>query len=115
MTLENQNLNFGAGSDYVATVDITGIPQGRTILKVTYTVIDPDTGQIMFTKTELAGIAITQQPPSAQITITFVPADTRDLLGEFDHQVRIEDDQGGQAPPVTTGTLTLSLGAPLQT
>ena len=113
MTIEHQNLRFAAGSDYGVTISVTGLVSPRKIEKASYSVIDQATGQLLLHKTETSGIQVTQDPPDAELLLTFVPADTADLLGIFDHIVRIEDDQQVKAPPVCIGTLTLIGNAPV--
>lgn len=109
MTATKQDLEIAAGSDFVITVTVTGVDP-KQIVKATYSVIDPESFQVMLQKTEATGVTIVS---NQQITIKLVPADTEDLVGLFEHQLRIEDSAGAAGPPIMTGALTLTVGARL--
>lgn len=98
MTVTGQNLELYQGKDRVIEVIVYDGYDNRlniTGSDFTWVVYRPTPGSIKLTKTTGSGIILTV-PVSGIMEITLVPADTQNLLGQYNHEGEITTPTGKQ-------------------
>ena len=113
MTATRQDVELAAGSDKILEVTITdeaGQPLDLSgLTAATWSVLDRETAQVILQHT-LAGSIVVTDPVAGKLQVRLVPADTVDLAGLFEHQLRTVDAANNSAV-VTTGTLNIKRAA----
>jgi hypothetical protein len=98
MTYTGQNLEIYQGKDRVIDVivyDGYGVPLDITGSTFNWVVYRPTPGTIVLNKTTTSGISLTV-PASGRMEITLDPADTQNLLGQYNHEGEITTPTGKQ-------------------
>ena len=119
MTVRDQNLDLICGNDYAILVSLFEGPTGSTPLDLTSAAAisyiarhqPTELGTPVITKGLGTGIAITGAPTLGQVTLSIADTDTLPLsgdrlVGEFVHEMRVEDGIGNLSS-VFQGTLTV--------